>query len=153
MRLAGGSVLFLFLAALSSPALAQGTNAPSPPLAAESGPKHTPVDSAQAMSSAGFRTLPVSDVEGMTLFDSKGGVFGKVRRVIRNATGHDSIVVTREDSSADDVVVPLDDVVIHSDRLFAHGIDEDDLRAMPAVKAGGETQIETSKTIMIGAEE
>ena len=150
MKLVEGVVAFFLVTALVSPTFVQADASSVPPTA--TGRQHAPLDSSQAMSSAGFRTLPVSDIRGMTLYNSKGAAFGKVRQVVRNQSGHDSIVVAREASSGGDVEIPIENVVIHSDRLFAHGLGDDQLRAMPIAKVDGNPQVEDSKTVMIGAE-
>jgi sporulation protein YlmC with PRC-barrel domain len=144
---------FVLVAILVSPAVAQSTGGSSTSsTVTTTGQRHTPMDSSQAMASAGFRTLPISEVVGMKLYDSKGEVFGDVKQVVLNEKGRDSIIVTRTGSSGIDLVIPLEKIAVRSDRLFAHDLSDDQLHAMPAMKAGSGVQMDDNKTVEIGAE-
>lgn len=110
------------------------------------------MDSSQAMASAGFRTLPASEIVGMPLYNSKGDVFGDVKQVVMNGKGRDSVVVKRRDSSDKEVVIPIDNVVIHSERLFTHNLADAQLGAMPGPAPGEQTPVGGSETVEIGAE-
>ena len=142
--------IFAIIPAVAS---AQAVGASASGSAAQGGQgEHKPMDSSQAMASAGFKTLPASEVVGMSLYDSKGNVFGDVKQVIMNEKGRDSVVVKRRESSDRDVVIPIDNVVVHSDRLFTHGVADGQLEAMPSPAPGAQTPVAGSATVEIGAE-
>lgn len=142
--------IFAFIPAVAS---AQAAGAPASGSTAQGGQgEHKPMDSSQAMASAGFKTLPASEVVGMSLYNSKGDVFGDVKQVIMNEKGRDSVVVKLRESSDKDVVIPIDNVVIHSERLFTHGVADGQLQAMPSPNPEAQTPVADSATVEIGAE-
>ena len=104
------------------------------------------------MASAGFQTLPISELAGMKLYNSEGDVLGEVKQVIRNEKGRDSIIVTRTSPAGKNLPVPLEYVVVRAKRLFTHGLGDSQLDAMPGVAPSAGTQMDDRKTVEIGAE-
>lgn len=143
----------VFTALLSASAAAQPNGPQSGSSTVTSGDQgHTPVDSSQAMASAGIRTMPASEVVGMKLYDSKGQVFGDVKEVVMNQKGRDSLIVTPVGSAPNDRVIPLENVVVRAERFFTKGLSDEQLRSMPAVSADNWTALGGEKTVEIGTQ-
>lgn len=143
----------VFTAFLSASAAAQADGSqPGSSTVRSSEQKHTRVDSSQAMASAGFRTMRVSEVVGMKLYDSKGQVFGDVKQVVMNQKGRDSLIVTPAGSPPNDRVIPLENVVVRAERFFTKALSDDQLRSMPGVSADDLTALGGEQTVEIGTQ-
>src|SRR5690606_24379979 len=79
------------------------------------------------------RDLTISDIEGMEVYNANGEKLGDVGEVVQDANNRQFVVVTEggffgigEDRAA----LPLERFWVQDDRLVAHGVTENDIKAM-----------------------
>jgi predicted outer membrane protein/sporulation protein YlmC with PRC-barrel domain len=81
------------------------------------------------------KALPVSKLEDMSLYDTKGDDLGHVEKVVQSQADGTTYVVIGHGGflglGEKRVAIPLDNVWVQNDRIVAHGLSNDQIKAMP----------------------
>ncbi|KQP80279.1 PRC-barrel domain-containing protein [Methylobacterium sp. Leaf117] len=98
------------------------------------------------------RTLTVSKLRDLNLYNAAGDMLGDVEHVISDGHGHNSIVIGKGGFlglGEKQVAIPLDKIVMRGDRLITRQITDEQIKAMPEWKSGQQTDLDSNKTVQI----
>lgn len=107
----------------------------------------------QSAASAQGKSMQVSKIINMDLYNVNGNRLGDIEHVVTDASGGNSVVIGHGGflgMGEKQIAVPIEDIWMKGGRLVTRNVTDDQIKSMPEYDQGKQTDIDGGKSVTIG---